>query len=248
MFKRLAIIGLGVSAALLAIEGPPQKIQVTKTEHLDFPAGGVLRMTNSIGVVSVAGWDQPQVEITTIKTSRVAYPDSEREKASEELDKVHVTAELKGQEVVIATDFPRHRDFPPGNPFGHGVNFSLEYQIHVPRDARLVITGHDVGEINVDDLTSDIDVTLLQGEIMLHLPEDAKYAITAKVDFGNVNCDFPGVEKPTLSHMGHRWINEDSGGTHKLNLKVGYGDVVILKAHIPKEPPSLLPAPQSNGL
>ena len=43
--------------------------------------------------------------------------------------------------MVIATEFPRHRDFPPGNPWGHGVSFDLEYQIHVPRDARLVVSG-----------------------------------------------------------------------------------------------------------
>jgi hypothetical protein len=248
MFRMLAIVGLAVSTALLAVEAPPKKIQISKTEHLDFPTGGVLRITNSIGVLTVIGWDQPQVEITTIKTSRLAYPDSENAKASGELEKVKITAERKGEEVVIATEFPRHRDFPPGNPWGHGVNFDLEYQIHVPRDARLVVSGHDVGEIHVDDLVGDIDVTLLQGAITLHLPEDGKYSINAKVDFGTVNCDFPGVEKRTGWWTGHRWVSEESAGAHKLNLKVGYGDVVILKTHIPQAPPSLIPARQSSGL
>jgi hypothetical protein len=248
MFNRLAIVGLCVSGGLLAAEAPPKKIQISKTEHLDFPPGGVLTMTNSIGTLTVEGWDQPQVEITTVKTSRLAIPDKKREKASAELDKVLVKAERKGDEVVIATDFPRHRDFPPGNPWGHGVNFDLEYQIRVPRDARLVVSGHDVGEIHVDDLTSDIDVRLLQGANTLHLPEDGKYAINANVDFGTVNCDFPGVEKRTLSQMGHRWVSEESSGAHKLKLKVGYGDVVILKTHIPQAPPSLLASPQSQGL
>ncbi len=252
MLQKLAFIGAGASSVLLSCvllaaetapkpEAPRKKVQATQTEKADFPSGGTVRLTNSIGTLTVIGWDEPRVEVTFTKTTKQAYSDAAQAKGSGELDKVHVTTERKGDEVVIATEFPRHRDWPPGNPWGREVGFGLEYQIHVPRNAKLVIERHDVGEIHVDDLTNDIAVNLLQGEVMLHLPEDGKYTIDAKTDFGHINCDFPGEEKPRRWLTGHHWVNDGSGdGAHMLNLRVGYGDVVILKTRIPKQPPSLL--------
>ncbi len=54
---------------------------MSKTERMDFPAGGTLRFTNSVGVLTVEAWDRPVVEITTIKSTRGEYDASEREKA-----------------------------------------------------------------------------------------------------------------------------------------------------------------------
>lgn len=254
MKKRLLILGFSVSFALTAIpvlwavNAPPKRVQTTQTGKAELPSpGGVVRLTNSIGTLTIFGWDEPRVEVTVVKSTKQAFSDAEQSKGSGELDKVKVTTERKGDEVVISTEFPRHRDWPPGNPFGRGVDFDLEYQIHVPRNARLVIEHHDVGEIHIDDVTNDIDVNLLQGMVLLHLPQDGKYAIDAKTDFGHVNCDYPGREKPRRWLTGHRWVSEPAGdGAHKLNLKVGYGDVVILKTQLPKQPPSLI-APPSGG-
>jgi hypothetical protein len=247
MLLRLPIIGLGASCLLLAVTQLGQKVEISKTDRVDFPPGGVLRLTNSIGFLTVEGWDNPQVEVTTVKTTKRAVPMGEREKASAELDKVRVTVERRGDGVLIATDFPRHRVWPPPAPWGHPASFDLEYHIRAPRNARLVVANHDVGEVHVDDWTGDIDVTLLQGEILLHLPEEGKYAIDARSDYGNVNCDFPGEEKRTRWLAGHWWWSENSTGTHKLNLKVGYGDVVILKTQVPAEP-TAGPGAKPSGL
>ena len=121
---------------------------MSKTERMDFPSGGTLRLTNSIGVLTVEAWDRPDVEITTIKSTKVAYDAREREKATHELDRVRVTAERRGDELVITTDFPRYRAFPP-YPLAGETNFDLEYRIKAPSTARL-IADHDVGEVNID--------------------------------------------------------------------------------------------------
>lgn len=240
------VVALGLGAGcLLAADEPKEKVEVSKTERIDFPSGGTLRLENSIGVLTVEGWDRPELEMTTIKSSKVAYQAGEREKATHDLDRVHVVAERHGDELVITTDFPRHRVFLP-NPVGGATNFDLEYRIKVPSTARLIV-HHDVGEVNVDNLTGNIDVTLLQGEIMLHLPEAGKYAINARSDFGNVMSDFPGEEKRRRWPVGHRILNQDSGSAHTLNLKVGYGDVIVLRTRVPKEPPALTPAPKPEG-
>jgi hypothetical protein len=232
----MALIGFGTGCLLLAANEPKEKVQVSKTERLDFPAGSTLRLRNAVGVLTVEGWDRPDVEITTIKSSKVAYGLSEREKAAHGLDRVRVANERHGDELVITTDFPRHRRFPPPNPVGGATNFDLEYRIQLPSSARLVV-DHDVGEVNVYNLTGNIDVTLLQGEIMLHLPEDGKYAINAKSDVGSVKSDFPGKEKRRkLWPLGHSVQNEGSSSEHTLHLRVGFGDIIILKTRVPKLP------------
>jgi hypothetical protein len=229
---------------------PKQKVQVvSKTESIDFPSTGALRLTNSVGVLTVEAWDQPDVEITTIKSTKNEIDPSDREKAMHELDKVHVAAERHGDEVVITTKYPS-RHFPPPYPgdksisfypVARDVNFDLEYHIKVPRNAR-VIVNHGRGEVNIDRVVGDIQATLLQGEILLHLPEDQRYSTNAKATFGHVDSDFSGVQKRRVWMPGHRIVGEDSAATHKLNLKVKFGNIIILKILVPKPPEALTAA------
>jgi hypothetical protein len=220
--RTLAVLGFGTGCLLLAADEPKQKVQVTKTERMDFPSGGTLRLTKSTGVLTVEAWDRPDVEITTIKSS----------------DNVRVSAERHGDELVVTTDAPRHRRFSPFDP---------EYRIKAPRTARL-IAKHGVGDVNIDGILGDIQVTLLKGEIMLHLPEEGRYDITARSHVGNVNSDFPGPEKRRWWLLGHQSASENSQAAHKLNLRVGFGDIVILKTRVPAPPGPPAPAPKEAGL
>jgi len=244
-----ALIGFGMGCVLAADE-PKQKVQVTKTERIDFPAGGTLRFANSIGVLTVEAWDQPGVEITTIKSSRFEYDAPGRQRVAHELESVRVTAERRGDELVVTTDCPEHRPFPPPNildPLAKEAGFDLEYRIKAPSTTR-VIADHHRGEVNIDGLTGDIQVTLRRGEIMLHLPQEGRYDIHAKSKFGDVNNDFPGEEKRRWWVVGHRVEHQDSPAPHKLNLQVRFGDIVILKIRAPKTPGPLIPASKPEGL
>jgi hypothetical protein len=226
----LAMVGFGITFLLRGADEPKQRVQVSNTQRMDFPPNGTLRFTNSIGVLTVEAWDRPDVEITTIKSTKLEYEEADREKETHELDKVQVATERHGDELVITTAFPRHRVLHP--VAGEG-NFDLEYHIKAPSTAR-IIANHNVGDVNVDGLVGDIQATLIEGQITLHLPQDGLYDITAKSEFGHVNSDFPGQQKRRWWFLGHRIVNGTSPATHKLNLRVGYGDIVILKTRIPK--------------
>ncbi len=206
-----------------------QRIQVANTQRVDFQAGGTVRLKNSTGELTIEGWDQPNVEITTTKSTKADYALSRREKAVHELDRVRVTAERKGAELVITTDFPK-RALPPFSPFGGATTFYLDYHIKVPRDAKLVV-DHNIGEVNVDGVDSDIQATALQGLIFLHLPEQAQYAIDAKSNIGSVKSDFEGTTEHRLL-FGHRFV--ESNGPHKLYLRIRFGDVIIFKTVRPQ--------------
>jgi hypothetical protein len=244
MIKRLLIFGLGTACLLLAEEPPRQKVQISKTERIAFQPGGILRMKNSIGELTVEGWDRTDVEITTVKSTKVDYPSQEREQAVQKLDRIQIATQRNGDDLVITTSFPGGRVLP--RFLGGPAAFDLDYRIKVPASTRLVVE-HDVGEVHVDNLTSDIEVALHEGEITLHLPEQGQYTTSAKSNFGNVFSDYPGQEKRRFWLIGHRIEQQEPQTAHKLHLRVGYGDIIILKTRIPKMPGPVHPTPKQDG-
>ena len=152
-----------------------------------------------------------------------------------DLDRIEVSAKLDGNELAITTVYPRHRAFPYVSPLNVVTDFDLEYRIRVPRTAKLVVK-HDDGEVNVDGLTDNIEVTARQGLINLRLAGDVPRSIDARSDLGSVISDFAGTETRRPWPFGHTTV-PDGSGRQNLRLKIGFGDIVILKAHDPKTPP-----------
>jgi hypothetical protein len=236
MRYKLAVLTLCVACLLLGDDDARQKVQVSKTEKMDFPANGTLRLQNSTGDLTIEGWDQPGVEITTTKSSKEEYLARDRDKAAKELDRVKVSAKRNGAELVITTEYPHHRAFPYVTPLQTVTNFDLEYVIKVPRNAKLIVK-HDDGEVHVDDVTGNIQATARQGLIALRLESDMPPAIDAKSYIGTVNSDFAGTETLQPLHFGHKFVDDAKSAPQTLHLRIGYGDIVILKAHEPKAPP-----------
>jgi hypothetical protein len=225
-----------VACLLLGDDEARQKVQVSKTEKMDFPANGTLRLENSTGDLTIEGWDQPGVEITTIKSSKAEYLAGDRDKATKDLDRVQVSTKRNGDELVITTDYPHHRAFPYVFSLSTVTNFDLEYVIKVPRSARLIVR-HEDGEVHVDDVRGNILATARQGLIALRLVTDMPPAIDARSYIGAVNSDFAGKETLQPPHFGHKFVEGSASARQTLHLKIGYGDIIILKAHEPKAPP-----------
>ena len=231
---------LGISCLLLADEEIKQKVQVINTQRMDLPAGGTVRFINSTGELTVEGWDQPGVEITTIKTTKATFAVSEREKAVRNLDQIRIGSERRAGELVITTYFPRHQGFPPASPLATK-SFILEYQIKVPRNANLLV-DHDVGDLHFDGVSGDIHATMLRGEMTLLLSAGEQYAIDAKSDFGSVTSDFRGIAKRRFWLVGNQYV-QSAPASHKLYLRDGFGDIVILKTRAPQRQLPLNPQP-----
>ncbi len=229
--KRILTLIFGFSCLLAAKDEVTQKIQVTKTEHADLATGGTVRLKNSTGEVTIEGWDQPRVEITTTKSTKLAYPASgaEHDKAAEMLNGVKVSVATEGGELVITTDFPRHRRFLPRPSVGSR-DFDLDYLIRVPRDVTLTV-DHDSGEVHIDDVTGDIHATAIQGQTLVRsLPATAQYTIDARCRIGAVTPDLPGTTK--RERLGHSFT-QSAQAPHSLYLRNGYGDILILQIHHP---------------
>src|SRR5579864_7751349 len=105
MMRGLAMVAIGISCLRAADDQPRQTAQVSTTEHVEFAAGGTLHVKNSAGEVDVEGWDQSGVEITTVRSSQRELDSRERERAAEELARVHTTVERHGAELDITPVF-----------------------------------------------------------------------------------------------------------------------------------------------
>jgi len=224
MLRRLGLCLLVLVFMPLCLEA-----QVTKTEHFDFPPGGVLRLNNSVGEVTIQGSDRTDLEITTVK-SRHTYASEETQTAG--LDDITVTTQRLGNELVVTTEFPRYAVFPPPVPFKGAKHFNLEYRINVPRTASIVV-DHNTGEVHIDNVSGDVHVKVFKGAVTLRLPEENRYAIDAKSDAGGIVSDFPGRWHQTFWLLGARYRQNTPANTRNLYIRTGFGDIAILKIRKP---------------
>jgi hypothetical protein len=232
--RRLALAGLSVSCVLLAVDGPGQqeKIQQAKTEQMDFPSGGLLRLNHSVGNLTIEGLDRPGIAITITKTTKEEYDSAARQKGIKELDQVGMGSERYGNELALNFAFPEYGHFSP--PLARRIRFDLECHIYVPRSARLAI-DHGEGNIYIEDVTGDIDAAVDKGTILVRLPEQGRHDIDARSKWGSITSDFSGQGRKAWWQVGHQFAGHAEDGAQKLHLRAGYGDIIILKERVPKE-------------
>src|SRR5579862_2356291 len=179
------LLAFALILPLSAADGDKQVVSATNTDCVKFSPGGLIRLNHADGFVNVEGWDQPDVEITVVKSTRRGYPDEGRKEAEGRLNLVSVaTQRVSDKELAVSATFPHRRFF-------EGQNVTVEYRIRVPRDTRLAI-AHESGYVLVTGVNADIEATARTGDIMLMLPEAGTYAIDAKSKLGNVTSDFAG--------------------------------------------------------
>jgi hypothetical protein len=207
------------------------KIVVTKMDASDFPTGGLLRMTNAVGELTITGWDQPNLEMTTIKSTKTAVEVKDRDQANKLLDNVKISLERKGDELDISTAFPKHSKI--ARPFVGMTDFDLEYRIQAPRAAHLDIAGV-MGEVHIENIRGDIRAKENLGEITVRVP-DGMYAIDARSKLGAVNSDFPGTGRQlqwwVVKWPGQAFMASAPAAAQKMFLRSSYGDIVILRMH-----------------
>jgi hypothetical protein len=162
----LAGLSLAAMAPLLpAQQGTQQRIQPQQTERLSFVSGGAIRIDEPHGDVYLEGWDQPEVEVSVVKSMPYEYKRKHPDKASKHLDSVQVVTERKSAtELTISTIHAGRKNTDA---------VLIEYEVHVPRDSKLTIRRAK-GSVFVIGLTSDIEVKCSRGDIQLMLRDSVK--------------------------------------------------------------------------
>jgi hypothetical protein len=219
-----ALVALFAMTLPLSAEAPRESVQSTTTQRLDFAPGGTISFDNSSGYISIEGWDQPQVEVTIVKSMQHYYKPQEKDQAARQLDQIQVTSDRRSDgELVILTKIPSRGFFT--NLFHGKIRSEIEYRIRAPREAKLVIR-HRGGYVLVRDMSGDIDATSRTGDIVLMLPDPGAYSIDAKTKLGGVVSDFSGAD--ARDHLvGERFSSNIPPPSHRLFLRVGLGGITI---------------------
>jgi hypothetical protein len=216
---KMTAIALGLCMPLLAAV-PRRSIEVISTDRVAFGAGGVIHLSDSVGQLSIEGWDEPAVEITFTRRLFPQDTPRDRDEAKQQLEGIHLSTERRGtNELVISTAFP-----PQKFPKRGKTAASLDYRIKVPRDSNLMIQ-HD-GDISVYGVVSDIDASA-RGGIVVQIPGPGPYSIDARSRIGEIYSDFPGqYHKSAL--LGEDFISAPAASSHRLRLRVDIGAIDII--------------------
>jgi hypothetical protein len=226
----LGLSMLGTTLPVFGEEGNKQPARAVSTERVNFAPGGTIRLNDSFGYLMVEGWDRSEVEITAIKSIETYYETKEREQAAQRLERIHIFAERRsGAELAISTALPsRSRLLPPPWRRKTKGGVTVEYQIRVPRDSRLVI-HHGGGYILVSNVTGDVEATSGSGDIVLILPGPDKYSIDAKTRLGKVVSDF-GSSTRRRYLAGERLAIANPPPSHRVYARMGRGSITIKEA------------------
>jgi len=227
--RKLLVVGIALALPLLAGDRSKERLSTTHTDRFNIPAAGSIRLENSFGEVDIEGWDQPEVEVTVLRSSERLYGEKERAEAQRRLDSVQITAKQNGNDVVISTAYPPRNGFT--HPLSRRSDIEISYRIKAPRASKLIV-DHNRGGVTVFDISGDIHATVINGQITLTLPASGPYTIDAQSKIGDVYSDFEGRDR-RRNVLGQAFDNPSTAAATSLYLRVRVGDIVITKLQGP---------------
>ena len=225
--------GLALSLPAQAQTVDKREAEVTTTQSLEFGARGTIQIVDSFGTVKVEGWDKEEVELTVTKRTQKKYEPKNIAKAIKGLERFKVTMEPVGETsmMVIHTAYP---SWTPARMLRGKSNLDLDYLIKVPRQSALLIK-HGIGEVEVTNVSGDIEATASIGEISLKLPEDQQYTVDARVRIGDVSSEFgQATQRQGVFAVGAKLAGDPAAPTRRIFARIGIGDIQVTKIRAEK--------------
>ena len=224
--RKIAVITLafavrGMSVQPLFAQQVSPLYQQTNTEHVALAAGATIRINDSFGELDIEGWNQPDVEVTVIKT--LPY-DSKESKSRKDLDVVKVATERKSDnEVVISTTVASHGGWL-SSVVKAKTDVWVEYHIRAPRDSKLVVR-HDRGTVQVNNMAAGIDADSGGGDMVVILPDPGTRSVDARTKIGSVVSDFGETHRAHL--VGESLVTANGSSSPVVRLRMGRGGITV---------------------
>lgn len=147
-----------------------------------------------------------------------------------------VTDRRSETELSITTTLAsRHGTWAPPLPPTTKAGVTVEYQIHAPRNSRLVIK-HGTGNVVVSNMTGDVEASSRGGDILLMLPDSGTYSIDARSKLGTVSSDFAG-DSHRLHLVGSGFARVTPLPSRRIHVRTGMGGITIKAVPVQADAP-----------
>ncbi len=170
-------------AAALPAAASPYRDEFHKT----YPVSSTVEvsLSNINGSVQITAWDRNEVQLDAVKTAD----------AEEKLKEAEIRVDASDSRIHIETHYPQRNNNNPA---------SVEYQLHVPRAARLSKIDLVNGKLDIDGVKGDVEGASVNGSV-------TGRGLGGNVDLSTVNG---GVSSELLDSSNARHVKLSSVNGH----------------------------------
>jgi hypothetical protein len=193
--------------------------EFTKTFHYSARmfSFGTLTIETRTGDIQVESWDQPRLEIDAEKVVEAR----DQKHAQPLYEQVQVVLAGQDKQVLLRTLYPARRLW---RPFHGESKLSVNYHIHMPFDANLVLKCVD-GDVRVSGLVGKQDVNVNYGDVEIDVPNLYRLrSLNARSLLGYVQSDLHGENS---AGWGRRIMFWNSNGDQDIKIRVRLGGVYV---------------------
>lgn len=154
---------LGIVLGIVAAAIPALAADFTEKFEKTYPVSANVRVSlkNVNGGVEITGWDRNEVQIVATKHAN----------SQDKLARLKIEVQASNDSVAIKTKLPEGTNNNPG---------SVEYEIHVPRGARLDKIDTVNGSVEVSEIRGAVHVSSVNGKV-------TGRGLTGDIDLSTVN-------------------------------------------------------------
>lgn len=216
VFRMLLLVGF-CSTLLLAL--PLRADEFSRTLHyrVRLFSKGTLTMETRTGDIYITGWDDPHVEIEAEKVVQARS----KKKAEHQYKRIRILLNGQDEMIRLRTLYPPRR---PWRPFRAESRLSVNFHIHMPYDANLVLKCVD-GDVKVQGVVGQEKIMVNYGQVEIDIPSTNRLrSVRAKTWLGNVQSNLHGENDAGFSKKVLFW---NPYGTQNIQLKVHMGGIYI---------------------
>jgi hypothetical protein len=178
---------------------------------------GTLAVETRMGDFQVEGWDEPRLEVEAEKVVEA----KNEQRAQPLYDRVQVALEGKDKQVLLRTLYPPRRLW---RPFRGESKLSVNFRIHMPYDANLVLRCVD-GDVRVNGLVGKQEIHVNYGDVEINVPSIYRLrSLNARSILGYVESDLHGEDS---AGFGQKIVFWNSRGDQDILVRVRMGGVYV---------------------
>jgi len=217
LFLALFLCLLGVLLLLVPVSLRADEFSKTFDYSERMFSFGTLVIDARVGDIQVEGWDEPRLEIEAEKVVQA----KDAQKAQALYDRVQVALEGKDKQVRLRTLYPPRRLW---RPFRGESKLSVNFRIHMPYDANLVLKCVD-GDVGVKGLAGRQEIHVNYGDVEINVPSIYHLrSLNARSFLGYVQSDLHGEDS---AGFGRKIVFWNSDGNQDISVRVRMGGVYV---------------------